>query len=124
MRYTTNKTGRAPTYLVDPYDDLLMRIIDEIYTKMPLYGSRRITKALIRTGYHVIYPYLLRNVVIDRPDFVWSSDITYIRLSKGFIYLAVIMDWRSRYVLSWELSIGLNLPAGSLPTHSPQMSYL
>lgn len=56
---------------------------------------------------HLIYPYLLRDVKIIRPDQVWSCDITYIRLLKGFIYLVAIMDWYSRYVLSWEVSITL-----------------
>lgn len=56
---------------------------------------------------HKIYPYLLRNIKINRPDQVWSSDITYIRLDAGFIYLAAIIDWYSRYVLDWELSINL-----------------
>lgn len=51
-----------------------------------------------------IYPYLLRNVPIVRPNQVWSTDITYIPLEKGFCYLTVILDWFSRYVLSWELS--------------------
>lgn len=50
------------------------------------------------------YPYLLRNLTIDRSDQVWCTDITYIRLAKGFVYLTVIMDWHSRYVISWELS--------------------
>jgi len=53
---------------------------------------------------HRVYPYLLRNVTADRPDHVWASDITYIRLRGGFVYLTAIMDWHSRYVLSWELS--------------------
>jgi putative transposase len=53
---------------------------------------------------HKIYPYLLRNMVINRVDQVWSSDITYIRLNRGFIYLVAVMDWYSRYVLSYELS--------------------
>lgn len=53
---------------------------------------------------HTIYPYLLRGVNITAVNQVWSSDITYIRLSGGFIYLTAIIDWRSRYVLSWELS--------------------
>ena len=53
---------------------------------------------------HRIYPYLLRGVVVDRPDQVWASDITYIRLRGGFVYLTAVMDWYSRYVLSWELS--------------------
>lgn len=53
---------------------------------------------------HPVYPYLLRNVTVDRPDHVWASDITYIRLRGGFVYLTATMDWYSRYVLSWELS--------------------
>jgi putative transposase len=53
---------------------------------------------------HKIYPYLLGGLRIDRPDRVWSSDITYIRMSKGFVYLTAVMDWYSRYVLSWSLS--------------------
>lgn len=54
------------------------------------------------------YPYLLRNVTIDRLNYVWSTDITYIRLAKGFVYLVAILDWFSRYVLAWELSITLD----------------
>ncbi len=53
------------------------------------------------------YPYLLRGVEIIRCDQVWSSDITYIRLCGGYVYLMVIMDWFSRYVLDWELSVSL-----------------
>jgi putative transposase len=53
---------------------------------------------------HRKHPYLLRNLEIDRPDQVWCADITYIRLSGGFVYLVAIMDWFSRCVLSWELS--------------------
>ncbi len=56
---------------------------------------------------HKIYPYLLRNVPIERPDHVWSTDITYIPMKKGFLYLVAVMDWYSRYVLSWELSNSL-----------------
>jgi putative transposase len=52
-----------------------------------------------------IYPYLLRNVAITQVNQVWSTDITYIRLSAGFVYLVAIMDWFSRYVLSWEVSV-------------------
>ena len=50
------------------------------------------------------YPYLLKDVAIIEPDQVWSTDITYIRMNKGFLYLVAIIDWYSRYVLSWELS--------------------
>jgi len=54
---------------------------------------------------HKVYPYLLRNVEILRPNQVWATDITYIRLLQGFVYLVVVIDWFSRYVLSWKLSI-------------------
>jgi putative transposase len=53
---------------------------------------------------HKVYPYLLRNLKIERPNQVWSTDITYIRLSHGFIYLVGIIDWYSKKLLSWELS--------------------
>ena len=53
---------------------------------------------------HKVYPYLLRDVAIERADQVWSSDITYLPLPQGFMYLTVVMDWHSRYVLSWRLS--------------------
>ncbi len=56
---------------------------------------------------HKKYPYLLRNIKVDRADFAWCSDITYIRMNKGFIYLTVVMDWFSRYVISWRVSISL-----------------
>ncbi len=53
---------------------------------------------------HKIYPYLLKDVEITKPDQVWASDITYIRLSHGFVYLVAIIDWHSRYVINWKLS--------------------
>jgi len=53
---------------------------------------------------HRIYPYLLRNVTIDRPDHVWCADITYIPVRRGFLYLVAIMDWATRHVLAWRLS--------------------
>jgi putative transposase len=53
---------------------------------------------------HKIYPYLLRGVVITRPNQVWSTDITYLRLPRGFVYLAAVIDWYSRRVLAWRLS--------------------
>ena len=54
---------------------------------------------------HKVYPYLLRGLDINRSNQVWCSDITYIRLDHGFVFLTVVMDWYSRYVLSWEVSI-------------------
>jgi len=69
-----------------------------------VYPKPRISKSCPE---HKVYPYLLKGLRIDRPDQVWASDITYIRLLHGFVYLVVIMDWFSRYVLSWKLSITL-----------------
>jgi putative transposase len=54
---------------------------------------------------HRVYPYLLRDVPITRVDQVWSTDITYVRLRHGFVYLVAVLDWFSRYVLAWELSV-------------------
>jgi len=126
--------------VVNEYDLLLMRQIDEQYTRTPFYGSRKMRAFLIRNGYWVnrkhvqrlmrgmgleaiypkprlsrsnqenkIYPYLLRDMVINRPDQVWAADITYIRLHRGFMYLIAIMDWWSRYVISWSLSTSLEV---------------
>lgn len=123
----------------EEYNSLLMRLIDEQYTKTPFYGSRNMTTWLRRQGHkvnrkrvrrlmeqmgleavypkpnlskslkeHKKYPYLLRDVEITRPDQVWSTDITYIRLKQGFIYLVAVIDWYSRYVLSWEISTTLD----------------
>ena len=75
----------------------LMRVmgLEAIYPKPKLSAAGR--------G-HRIYPYLLRDVRIERPDQVWSTDITYVPLAHGFMYLAAIIDWFSRYVLAWRLS--------------------
>jgi putative transposase len=119
---------------------LLMRLIDEQYTRTPFYGSPRMTAWLQKQGYavnhkrierlmevmglqaiypkpnlskptlgHRIYPYLLRDVKIERVDQVWSCDITYIRMAHGFLYLMAVIDWFSRYVLSWSVSISLEV---------------
>jgi putative transposase len=108
----------------------LMRRIDEQYLRTPFYGSRKLAKLLSvnrkrvqrlmqvmgieaiypqrRTTWPAageqIYPYLLRDVAVTRRDQVWSSDITYVPLRHGFLYLVAVMDWYSRYVLSWRLS--------------------
>lgn len=114
--------------------------IDEIYTQYPFYGSRKIVVALQpefkvnrkavqrhmremgiagivpgpnlskRNAQHKIYPYLLRNLSIIRPNQVWGIDITYIRLQSAWLYLVAVLDWFSRYVLSWELDQTLELP--------------
>jgi putative transposase len=72
----------------------LMRI-EAIYPK---------PKTTRRNENHKIYPYLLKGISINKPDQVWSTDITYIRIGNGFMYLTAVMDWFSRYVLSWRLS--------------------
>ena len=56
---------------------------------------------------HPIYPYLLRNLTIDRANQVWAMDITYIPMARGFVYLAAVMDWHTRKVLAWRVSISL-----------------
>ena len=58
---------------------------------------------------HVIYPYLLRGITVNRVNQVWSADITYVRLAGGFVYLVAVIDWFSRYVLSWVVSITMDV---------------
>ena len=135
--------SRSPLYYQSAVDNhynlLLMRLIDEQFTRTPFYGVPKMTAWLRTKGHqvnpkrirrlfrlmglqtiypkprlsvpnqdHKHYPYLLRNMVIDHPNQVWAADITYIRLQHGFVYLVAIMDWYSRYVLSWELSTTLD----------------
>jgi putative transposase len=80
----------------------LMRLmgIEAIYPKPR--GSRK-------DNSHKVYPYLLGDVTVCRVNQVWSTDITYIPLSKGFVYLVAILDWFSRYVLAWEVSNTLDV---------------
>jgi len=68
---------------------------------MPIYQAPRTTQP---HPDHRVYPYLLRNLRIDRPNQVWSADITYIPMQRGFLYLVAIMDWSTRAVLAWRLS--------------------
>ena len=119
---------------------LLMRLLDEQYTKAPFYGSRRMTAWLETEGHAVnrkrvtrlmalmgieaiypkprlsqpgegqrIFPYLLRGIEVERVNQVWSTDITYIRMAQGFLYLVAVMDWFSRFVLSWSLSLTMEV---------------
>jgi putative transposase len=119
---------------------MLMRLIDEEYTRHPFLGSRRIREWLCGRGYqvgrnrvhrlmqlmgieavypkpklsqpgeaHKVYPYLLNGVEVTRVNQVWSTDITYIRMAGGFVYLVAVMDWYSRYVLSWALSVTMEM---------------
>lgn len=71
-----------------------------------VYAKPRTT---IRRLDHKVYPYLLRNLVIDRPNQVWCTDITYIPMRKGFAFLTAIMDWHSRAVLAWKVSNSLDV---------------
>jgi putative transposase len=71
-----------------------------------IYPKPRLSQA---NPQHKVYPYLLKGMCINRPDQVWSTDITYIRMARGFIYLVAVMDWFSRYVLSWSVSISLDV---------------
>lgn len=66
-----------------------------------IYPKRNLS---ISSSEHKKYPYLLRDLTIEHPDQVWCADITYIKMAQGFLYLTAIMDWYSRYVLSWRLS--------------------
>jgi len=119
---------------------MLMRLIDEEYTRHPFLGSRRLVLWLREQGWevnrkrvarlmekmgieaiypkpklsqpgeaHKIYPYLLEGVTVTRINQVWSTDITYIRMAEGFLYLVAVMDWFSRFVLSWAFSLTLEL---------------
>ena len=120
---------------VDEVELMLLRLLDEEYTRHPFYGSRKMTVWLRVQGHavnrkrvqrlmrilgliamvpgpntskkhpeHTVYPYLLRGLSVVRPNQVWSTDITYIRLAHGFVYLVAIIDWYSRKVLSWRVS--------------------
>jgi putative transposase len=119
---------------------LLMRLMDEEYTRRPFYGSRRMKEWLCGLGYrvgrnrvkrlmqvmgleavypkpklsqpgeaHKVYPYLLRDIEVTRINQVWSTDITYIRMASGFVYLVAVMDWYSRFVLSWAVSLTMEM---------------
>lgn len=130
-----------------------MRRIDEMYLEHPFLGSRRMAKMIgisrnqaqrlmrlmgIEAHYpkpnlsrpapgHEIYPYLLRGVTVDRHHQVWSADITYIPMPSGFLYLVAVMDWHSRFVLSWEISNTLESSfcsaalAAALPFGQPEI---
>jgi putative transposase len=69
-----------------------------------VYPHRRLSQS---APAHRVYPYLLRDLAIERPDQVWATDITYVRLRHGFVYLVAILDWYSRYVVDWAVSTSL-----------------
>jgi len=78
----------------------VQRLMQKMGTQA-LYPKRKLSQA---NREHKVYPYLLRGVAITRANQVWSTDITYIPMRNGFMYLVAVMDWYSRYVLSWQLS--------------------
>jgi len=83
-----------------------MRRLMGLMGLVPIYQPPRTTVPHPR---HRLYPYLLRGLAIDRPDQVWCSDITYIPMRRGFLYLVAVMDWATRKVLSWRLSNTLDV---------------
>jgi putative transposase len=78
--------------------------VRRLMRKMGLAAVYQRPRTTIPMKDHVIYPYLLRDMKIDRPNQVWCTDITYIPMPRGFMYLVAVMDWASRKVLSWRLS--------------------
>lgn len=82
--------------------------IQRLMRKMGIQGICPGPNTSRRRMEHIVYPYLLRGLSIERPNQVWSADITYIRLLHGFAYLIAIMDWYSRFVLAWRLSNSLD----------------
>ncbi len=83
------------------------RHIATLMRKMGIEALYRRSNTSRRHPRHLIYPYLLRKLVIDRPNQVWATDVTYIPMARGFVYLVAVMDWFSRKVLSWRLSNSL-----------------
>ncbi len=83
--------------------------IRRLMRKMGIEGISPKRRTTLRMEGHQVYPYLLRHLDIDRPNQVWCCDITYIPLSLGFLYLVAVMDWFSRYVLSWRLSNSMDV---------------
>jgi putative transposase len=71
---------------------------------MRLMGLQSLAPGPDTSRAHPVYPYLLRDIVVERPNQVWATDITYIRIERGFAYLVAVMDWHSRKVLAWRLS--------------------
>jgi len=78
--------------------------VRRLMKKMGIEALYRKPNTSARHAAHPVYPYLLRNQVIDRPNQVWAMDITYIPMRRGFVYLAAVLDWATRRVLSWRVS--------------------
>jgi putative transposase len=112
MRKIDEQYLKTPFYGARRMEDFLERQGYEVNRKrvqrlMRLMGLEAIypkPRLSQRNQEHEVFPYLLRDVVIERPDQVWSTDITYLPMRRGFLYLMAIIDWFSRYVLAWRLS--------------------
>lgn len=117
MRLIDEEYLRHPFFGTRKMRDYLLRLGYKVNRKrvqrlMRLMGLESIAPRKKRTTVpdktHKVYPYLLRGLLIERPNQVWVSDITYIPMRGGFVYLTAVMDWYSRYVLSWEVSITMD----------------
>jgi putative transposase len=100
-------TRRMSAYLYDGGYKVGRKLIKRIYQILGLeavYPKPNLSKP---NQENKIYPYLLRDIEVTHSDQIWSTDITYIRLNGGFVYLVAIIDWFSRYVLDWDLDISL-----------------
>ena len=117
MNLIDEQYTKMPFYGIDKMTAWLRRIgypvnpkrIRRLMRKMGLEAIYPKQNLSISSAEHKKYPYLLRDLAIEHPDQVWSADITYIRMAQGFLYLVAIMDWYSRYVLSWRLSNTLDV---------------
>jgi putative transposase len=83
--------------------------VQRLMRKMGLEGEYQKKKTSICNKNHKKYPYLLKNLSIERPNQVWCTDITYIPMRQGYMYMVAIMDWYSRYIISWDLSNTLEI---------------
>lgn len=95
---------RMTAELVDQYYVVNHKRVARLMREMGLeaiYPKPNLSK---NANQHPVYPYLLRNIVASHPNHIWGTDITYIRMKQGFLYLVAFLDWYSRYVLSWRLS--------------------
>lgn len=95
---------RMVVYLRSQGEVVNRKRVQRLMRQLGLWGMTPGPNTSVRHTRHRIYPYLLRGVEVKRPNQVWSTDITYIRLARGFAYLVAVIDWYSRKVLSWRIS--------------------
>jgi putative transposase len=101
-------TRRMRIYLKKMGHDVNRKRVQTLYQRMGIEAVYPKPNLSRKNKEHIIYPYLLREKVISNCNEVWSTDITYIRLKKGFVYLVAIIDWYSRFVLDWQISTTLD----------------